>query len=198
MVKLFTHKCFQRYPEFQIKELVAASSNATVTNNSNTTYDRRGRNNRDKGKGRGKGTTTRGSNGNRNTTGQDKSKGGKGKPKGKGKSPRPPMGNRNSESCSYCGKTGHVNRDCRKRQWDEKQNKQETKPNHTNHSQHATPLQVVETTFIVTQHAIFAEHQIGFDEISALINPEGIGRQGVFGKITRGTSVCNQQRGTAI
>jgi hypothetical protein len=33
MVKLFTHKCFQCYPEFQIKELVATSSNATVTNN---------------------------------------------------------------------------------------------------------------------------------------------------------------------
>jgi hypothetical protein len=28
IVKLFTHKCFQRYPEFQIKELVASSSNA--------------------------------------------------------------------------------------------------------------------------------------------------------------------------
>jgi hypothetical protein len=48
------------------------------------------------------------------------------------------------------------------------------------------------------KYAIFAENQIGFDEISALINPEGIGRQGVFGKITGGTSVRNQQRGTAI
>jgi hypothetical protein len=29
MVKLFTHKCFQRYPEFQIKELVEASTKST-------------------------------------------------------------------------------------------------------------------------------------------------------------------------
>ena len=53
MVKLFTHKCFQRYPEFQIKELVETSTKSTVTNNFTTTYDRRGRNKGDKGKGRG-------------------------------------------------------------------------------------------------------------------------------------------------
>jgi hypothetical protein len=48
------------------------------------------------------------------------------------------------------------------------------------------------------KHAISAENQIGLDEISTLINSEGIGSQRVFGKITRGTSVRNQQRGTAI
>ncbi len=157
MVKLFTHKCFQRYPEFQLKELVDSSHKKDVTNNSTTTSDRRGRNNRDKGKGRGKGSSHRGPTGNRNPPGQGKGKGGKGTPKGKGQSPRPSMGNRSSESCSYCGKTGHVNRECRKRQWDEKQGKQETKPTHNNNSQHATHLQVDETTLMFTQHAIFAE-----------------------------------------
>jgi hypothetical protein len=55
MVKLFTHKCFQRYPEFQIKELLDSSPKKDVTNNSTTTYDKRGRNNSEKGKGCGKG-----------------------------------------------------------------------------------------------------------------------------------------------
>jgi hypothetical protein len=54
MVKLFTHKCFQRYPEFQIKELVDSSTKATVTNNSTTTYDIRGRNNQKRAKVVGK------------------------------------------------------------------------------------------------------------------------------------------------
>jgi hypothetical protein len=172
MVKLFTHKCFQRYPEFQIKELVATSSNTTVTNNSTSTYDKRGRNNRDKGKGRGKGSSSRGPKGNRNPPGQGQGKGGKGKPKGKGK-PRPPMGNRNSETCSYCGKPGHENRECRKRQWDEKQAK---KPTHSNNSQHATHLQVDETTVMFTHHAIFAEplddHNIATGNDQENIAPE--------------------------
>jgi hypothetical protein len=55
MVKLFAHKCFQRYPEFQLKELVDSPTKLTVTKNSTTTYNKRGRNPSDKGKGRGKG-----------------------------------------------------------------------------------------------------------------------------------------------
>ncbi len=151
MVKLFTHKCFQRYPEFQIKELVASSSNAIVTNNSTTTYDQRGKNHRDKGKGRGKESSHHGPKGNRNPNGPKKGKGEKGKQNGKGKSQRPTTGNRNSDPCSYCGKPGHQNRDCRKRQYDEKQ---KSKPTHNNNSQYAHPIQVDAMMF--TQHVLFA------------------------------------------
>jgi hypothetical protein len=154
MVKLFIHKCFQRYPEFQIKELVDSSTKSTITNNSTTTYDKRGRNNHDKGKGRGKrkGPQTRGSTVNRHNPSSGKGKGYKGRSKGKGKSPKPHFGNRNSEPCSYCGKPGHQNRECRKRQYDEKE---KNKPTHTNNSQHASPLQVDETTMMFRQHAVF-------------------------------------------
>jgi hypothetical protein len=42
MVKLFTHKCFQRYPDFHIRELVNPKDKSTLTNNS-TTIMKRGR-----------------------------------------------------------------------------------------------------------------------------------------------------------
>ncbi len=140
MVKLLTHKCFQRYPEFQIKELVDSSTKSTVTNSSTTTYDRRGRNNNDeKGKGRGnhsKGTHQRGKKGQRTNKGKGTGKGDKGRQKGKGKKTnRPTLSNRTTEICSYCHKPGHQNHDCRKRQYDEKQKTQ------TNNAQHATHLQ---------------------------------------------------------
>ncbi len=79
---------------------------------------------------------TKGNERHRNQIGQENGKGYKGKQKGKGKSTRPSMRNRSSESCSCCGKPGHQNRDCRKRQYDEKQEK---KPTHNNNSRHATP-----------------------------------------------------------
>jgi hypothetical protein len=52
MVKLFTHKCFQKCPDFQIKELVNPKHKTSISNNS--TYVKGGRNNR-KGKGKGRG-----------------------------------------------------------------------------------------------------------------------------------------------
>jgi hypothetical protein len=51
-IKLFTHKCFQRYPEFQIKELINPSTKSTLTNNS-TTVMTRGRNGHGRGKRKG-------------------------------------------------------------------------------------------------------------------------------------------------
>jgi hypothetical protein len=52
MVKLFTHKCFQRYPDFHIRELVKASDKSTLTNNSSTVMNR-GRQSYGRGKGHG-------------------------------------------------------------------------------------------------------------------------------------------------
>ncbi len=40
MVKLFTHKCFQRYPDFHIRELVNPKDKSTLTNNSTTIMNR--------------------------------------------------------------------------------------------------------------------------------------------------------------
>ncbi len=54
MVKLFTHKCFQRYPDFHIRELVNPKDKSTLTNNS-TTIMNRGRHGNGNGRGRGKG-----------------------------------------------------------------------------------------------------------------------------------------------
>jgi hypothetical protein len=153
MVKLFTHKCFQRYPEFQIKELVDSSTKSTVINNSTTTYDRRGRHNNEKGKGRGnhsKGHHQRGQKGQQMHKGKGPSKGDKGRQKGKGKTNKPTLGNRNPETCSYCHKPGHQNRECRKRQYDEKQKTQ------TNNGQHVTHLQVDETELMFSQNVVYA------------------------------------------
>jgi hypothetical protein len=82
MVKLFTHKFFQRYPDFHIRELVKTSDKSTLTNNS-TTVVNRGR--QGYGRGKGKGPTQH--------HGQQKGHKGSRSPthpgKGKGKTPRP-------------------------------------------------------------------------------------------------------------
>jgi hypothetical protein len=151
MVKLFTHKFFQRYPEFQIKELVDPSTKTTVTNNSTTTYDRRGRNKGGKGKGRGnpsKGNHHHGHKGHRTNKGKGTGKGDKGRPKGKGKTNRPTLGNPITDTCSYCQKPGHQNRECRKRLYDEKKKTQ------TNNGQHVTHLQVDETELMFSQNVV--------------------------------------------
>ncbi len=84
------------------------------------------------------------------TKGKGTGKGDKGRQKGKGKTNRPTLGNRNTETCSYCHKPGHQNRDCRKRQYDEKQKTQ------TNNSQHVTHLQVNETELMFSQNVVHA------------------------------------------
>ncbi len=151
MVKLFTRKCFQRYPEFQIKELVDSSTKSTLINNSTTTYDHRGRNKGEKGKGRGnpsKGTHHHGHEGHCMNKGKGTGKGDKGRSKGKGKTNRPTLGNRTTDTCSYCHKIGHQNRGCRKRQYDKKQKT----TSQTNNGQHLTHLQVDETELMFSQN----------------------------------------------
>ena len=115
LVKLYTHKCFSRYPQFQISELVGNDKKSTVTNNS-TTFDNRESNGRQQWKGKGKGPHSH------YQSRQQGSKGkGKGKSfqrpnnKGKGKGNRQGPGNRQKpkDSCAYCHKDGHEARECR-------------------------------------------------------------------------------------
>jgi hypothetical protein len=84
--------------------------------------------------------------------GKGTGKGEKGRQKGKGKTNRPTLGNRTTETCSYCQKPGHQNRECRKRLYDEKKKTQ----TQTNNSQHVTHLQVDETELMFSQNVVHA------------------------------------------
>jgi hypothetical protein len=161
MVKLFTHKCFQRYPDFHIRELVNPKDKSTLTNNS-TTIMNRGRHGNSRGRGKGQHQTHsydqqhKGQKGQRAQKGKGKGKSStshKGQEKGKGKSHSRPTGNRNSTPCGYCQKLGHEARECRKRLYDEKQ---KTPTTVTNNSQHPTNLHVDETTLMFSSNAVFA------------------------------------------
>ncbi len=160
MVKLFTHNCFQRYPDFHIRELVNPKDKSTLTNNS-TTILNRGRHGNGRGRGKGQhqnnsyGQQNKGQKGQRAPKGKGKGKpnGFKGQAKRKGKTHSRPTGNRNSTPCGYCQKPGHEARECRKRLYDEKQ---KTTPTVTNNSQHPTHLHVDETTLMVSSNAVFA------------------------------------------
>jgi hypothetical protein len=122
VIKLYTHRCFQRYPHFQLDDL--EHNNKTISNNSTTYHD--GRRDNGKGKGSGRGRFPQLTSGGRGRTRTPYSPSrsrspfkGKGKGKGKsqtrrdkGKSPyRTPTGDRTQngtqikakETCSYCG-----------------------------------------------------------------------------------------------
>jgi hypothetical protein len=154
LIKLYTYKCFSRYPQFQIAELVGNDKKATVTNNS-TTFGNRGSNGRQQWKGKGKGNHSH-----QQSRHQDAKGKGKGKSfqrpnnKGKGKGNRQGQGNRQKpkDSCAYCHKDGHEARECRKRLYDEKQGKK--KPEQNNHSQHLTQVDD-ETAAMFHNHATF-------------------------------------------
>jgi hypothetical protein len=79
MVKIFTHKCFQRYPDFHIRELANSKDKFTLTNNS-TTVMNRGRYGYGRGRGKGQNTTHPPGHLNKGQKGQRVSKG-----KGKGR-----------------------------------------------------------------------------------------------------------------
>ncbi len=122
VIKLYTHRCFQRYPHFEVDDL--DSTPKTVTNNS--THVRRQHNN---GRGRGN-TRSTGSrpyrSSSRDTDRRPKGQGkghGRQKGKGKGKSPSYASGQRNPKArdpCAYCGGGNHDARTCYKRIADEK------------------------------------------------------------------------------
>ena len=108
-VKLYTHRCFQVYPHFQVEDI--DKDNKPLTNNSTTFRRTKG----DKGKGKSNKGTGRGrdqhqrhnTRSNSTTPGKGKGKGPRSssKGKGKGKSNTRNTGNRqpSKDPCSYCG-----------------------------------------------------------------------------------------------
>ncbi len=54
LVKLYTHKCFSRYPQFQITALVGNDNKSSITNNS-TIFEQWGHYEKRNGKGKGRG-----------------------------------------------------------------------------------------------------------------------------------------------
>jgi hypothetical protein len=154
VIKLFTHKRFSRYPQFQLSELVGIAK-SPPTNNSTTTFvkgDRRQKdNNRGKGKGKPKGSRQhqRSYSGPQTHDNRNREQGHK--QKGKGKPNRNSQGNRSKKGpCNYCSKEGHEARECRKRIYDEKQ---KSKTPQTNNAQHLT---IDETAIMFTQNVVFA------------------------------------------
>jgi hypothetical protein len=133
VLKLYTHRCFQRYPHFQVED-IDKDDKKTISNNS-TTFRRP----RDKGtKGKGRSGIGKGRGGQRNprsSTFSNPPRSRDNRPKGKGDSDRQQnkgKGKDNSSSripgnhqpkldpCSYCGGASHNARNCFKRLADEK------------------------------------------------------------------------------
>ncbi len=54
LVKLYTHKCFSRYPQFQITALAGNDNMSSITNNS-TIFGQWGQHEKHNGKGKGRG-----------------------------------------------------------------------------------------------------------------------------------------------
>jgi hypothetical protein len=133
VLKLYTHRCFQRYPHFQVED-IDKDDKKTISNNS-TTF-RRPRDKRTRGKGRpgiGKGRggqrnprSSTSSNPPRSLDHRPKSKGNSdrqhNKGKGKDNSSSRHTGNRQPklDPCSYCGGASHNSRNCFKRLADDK------------------------------------------------------------------------------
>jgi hypothetical protein len=136
VIKLYTNRCFQRYPHFQLDDLDAHDSTKTLSNNSNSTFVW---SSKGKGKGQGRGRLNQ----SRPEHNRDRSRprpqssnsprpaSSKGRGKGKptaNRGPQPPTGTRKpkeakeptSDPCSYCGRSNHNARNCYKRQEDEK------------------------------------------------------------------------------
>jgi hypothetical protein len=109
-VKLYTHKCFQRYPHFQVDDLdtnpKTVTNNSTHLNRNPRTHREIGRGNKNTGRGRGRdryngSRSSQPSSPPRNYERRPKGKGkstGRQKGKGKGKSPATSSGTRHPHS----------------------------------------------------------------------------------------------------
>jgi hypothetical protein len=129
MLKLYTHKCFQRYPHFQVEDL-DRSTDKTISKNSTTVRTKgtkgnkgnKGKGHTGKGRGRGRDRTPRDHHPHPSRSRSDSTRPHKGKGKGAGKGTRThsqdkgkektnsrTQGNRtpNQDPCSYCGGARH-------------------------------------------------------------------------------------------
>ncbi len=171
VIKLYTHRCFQRYPHFQQEDLDATDSTKPLSNNANSTFIRSPKG---KGKGQDRGRTTP----HRPDLSRDRSRPrhsssrpsrpstpkecGKVKPSGHRGSPAPNDNRKPKEvafaktptgdPCSYCGRTNHNARNCYKRQEDEK-----TKLT-SSHKQAHQSILVDETAFQFSQSVLSVYH----------------------------------------
>jgi hypothetical protein len=171
VIKLYTHRCFQRYPHFQLDDLDAAASTKPLSNNSNSTFIRS-----PKGKGKGQGRGRNPQQHHHNSRGRSQTRHSSSRPsrpsnqkgRGKGKpsdhrgshTPRdnrkpkevtasnPPTG----DPCSYCGRNNHNARNCYKRQEDEK------KKSHSSHTHAHQSILVDETAFQFSQSVLSISH----------------------------------------
>ena len=171
VIKLYTHRCFQRYPHFQLDDLEAHESTKPLSNNSNSSFIRPSK---EKGKGQGRGRVTqnrtahsrdrqRPRNSSSNNTHPSSSKGrGKGKPSGNRGNSTPtdtrkpkdanPTKTPTGDPCSYCGRNNHNARNCYKRQEDEKKKSTST------HKQAHQSILVDETAFQFSQSVLSISH----------------------------------------
>jgi hypothetical protein len=173
VIKLYTHRCFQCYPHFQLDDLERGPSK-TVSNNSTTYTDGKRDNGKGKGSGRGRFSQTNVGGRGRTRTPSSSSRSrtpSKGKGKGKGKSShrrdkgkssyRSTSGDRTpydgtqtkpKETCGYCG-GNHIARNCWKRQNEEKKDgvvKFSTPP----HKQANLNLQIEEASMMFSQSVV--------------------------------------------
>ncbi len=156
VVKLYTHRCFQRYPHFQVEDIDQNNPhNKTLSNNS--THIRRNKGDKGKGavstgRGRDRDRQHRDHNKRSDSTRSQKGKGNGNtrSNKGKGKSKSRNTGNRQTqeEPCTYCGGHNHHARTCYKRLEDEKK----TPPKQ--HKQAIQNLIIDETTMEFSQSVL--------------------------------------------
>ena len=151
MVKLYTHKCFQRYPHFQVEDI--ERDNKPMTNNSITVRRTKGT----KGKGhlahgRGRGTARPRDHSQPRHDPKGKGKGDRRPAKGKGKSKSttrtPGKRQPKQEPCTYCGGDNHNARTCYKRIADE------TKTTVKTHKQANQNLLIDETAMEFSQSVL--------------------------------------------
>jgi hypothetical protein len=167
MVKLYTNKCFARYPQYHIKSLGGVNNKKdTLSVNSNQVQYSKGKGKSHKGRSsryenRSKGTPRSVPQGNRQANDVPKNdpnpsrQNNKGKGKGRGTF-KPSKGFRHPSSsqgpCSYCDRPGHISRECRKRMKGEA-NKQQ-RPIQT---QNVNEIHDDELTLLMTQNVINME-----------------------------------------
>jgi hypothetical protein len=155
VVKLYTNRCFQKYPHFQLDDLTndkkELSNNATSfhqpRHDKGKGKDYKGKG-RQMGKGRGRGREhQKDRNPSHSPNTRPKGKGKGRAPKGRSQTPARTFGDRKPQDpCSYCGGANHTARTCYKRQNDDKNDKTKT-----THQQANLNLQIDETALMFQQ-----------------------------------------------
>ncbi len=163
LVKLYTHRCFQKYPHLQLDDLTNYKkeliNNATSFHQPNQEKGK-GRNSKGKGrqmgKGRGRGRERhQNRNPSRSPSTRPKGKGKGRAQKGNSQTPARTYGDRKPQDpCSYCGGANHTARTCYKRKNEEKSEK--GKPPH----QQANLNVLIDETALMFQQTVLSIDRI--------------------------------------